>query len=131
MTSGARAVTAPLLHKLENMTDTSLSLYIDDGAIFACGRKWLNVKQTMRECYSTCVEWLMRAGLSVEPEKTELLFFKKWKDKPASPNYIHLPLPLQNTYYRVQASNTLRYLSFFLDTGLMWKHHVEVMCNRT
>ena len=50
---------APLLRKLENMTDTSLSLYIDDGAIFACRRKWLNVEQTMRECYSTCVEWLM------------------------------------------------------------------------
>jgi hypothetical protein len=60
----------------------------------------------------------------------ELIFFRKGREKSALPNYIHLPLPAMNTYYRVQASTTLQYLGFFLDTRLLWTHHVEVMCNR-
>jgi ribonuclease HI len=122
--------TAPLLHKMRALADHSLGMYIDDGAIFACGRKWKDVEGAMRNCYAVCVEWLTRAGLNVEPEKSELLFFRKRKKGPAPPNYIHLPLPAANTYYRVQADNKLRYLGFFLDSGLTWSHHVEVMCNR-
>ena len=80
--------------------------------------------------YSTCIEWLTRAGLKVEPDKTELLFFRKQGEKTDSPHYIHLPLPTLNTYYKVQATSNLRYLGFFFDTKLSWTHHVEVMCNR-
>ena len=46
------------------------------------------------------------------------------------PNYIYLPLPSHNTYYKVPAANTLRYLGFFFDARLSWTHHVNVMCNR-
>lgn len=42
----------------------------------------------------------------------------------------HLPNPTFNTYYRVPASNTIRYLGFFFDTRLNWTRHVEVVCNR-
>ena len=89
-------------------------MYIDDGAIFACGKKWKDVEQAMRDRYTTCIEWLTHVGLNIEPDKTELLFFRKRKGKPAPPNYIHLPLPAMNTYYRVWANTTLRYLGFFL-----------------
>jgi hypothetical protein len=91
--------TAPRLHKMRALVDHSLSMYIDDGAIFACGRKWKDVEGAMRNCYTECVEWLTWAGLNVEPEKSELLFFRKWKKGLAPPNYIHLPLPAANMYY--------------------------------
>ena len=122
--------TSPLLHKMKNWTNTSLGMYIDDGAIFACGSKWEEVQNALRDGYSTCVEWLTRAGLNAEPDKTELIFFRKPGKQDEPPRHIHLPLPSLNTYYRVSAERTIRYLGFFFDTRLSWTHHVEVMCNR-
>jgi hypothetical protein len=123
--------TSPLLHKMRSWIDSSLGMYIDDGVIFACGRDWESIESTMRNGYSECIEWLTRAGLNVEPDKSELLFFKKRGEQLDPPCYIHLPNPLLNTYYRVQATNTLRYLGFYFDDRLNWKHHVDVVCNRT
>ena len=122
--------TSPLLHKMKEWTNASLGMYIDDGAIFACGDNWTKIEDTMRQGYSTCLNWLMRAGLNAEPDKTELIFFRKPRDRVEPPNYIHLPLPSHNTYYRVPTKNTLRYLGFFFDIKLSWSHHVTVMCNR-
>jgi len=106
-------------------------MYIDDGVIFACGKSWERVETEMRERYRECEEWLTRAGLNVESDKSELLFFKKRRERDEPPSYIHLPNPSLNTYYRVPATGTLRYLGFFFDTRLNWSHHVEVVCNRT
>ena len=122
--------TSPLLHKMRNWLKASLGMYIDDGVIFACGKDWERIETTMRDGYSECVEWLSRAGLNVEPDKTELLFFKKRREQLKPPSYVHLPNPSLNTYYRVQATNTIRYLGFHFDTNLNWSRHVDVVCNR-
>jgi hypothetical protein len=108
-----------------------LGMYIDDGAIFACGKTWSEVDEILRMRYSKCVNWLARAGLNTEPDKLELIYFKKCGEHSEPPPYIHLPLLLHNTYYRVTRSNTLRYLGFFFNSKLNWKHHIKVMCNRT
>ena len=123
--------TSPILYKMKEWAKASLGMYVDDGAIFASGRDWLDIESTMRVGYSACIDWLSRAGLNAEPDKTELIFFKRRLEKTTPPRHIHLPLPSLNTYYRVQTSSTLRYLGFFFDTKLSWTHHVEVMCNRT
>jgi hypothetical protein len=123
--------TSPLLYRMRNWNKAALGMYIDDGVIFACGRDWDIIESTMRDGYRDCVEWLSRAGLNMEPDKSELLFFKKRSERLDPPRYIHLPNPALNTYYRVQATNTLRYLGFFFDTRLNWNYHVEVVCNRT
>ena len=107
--------TLPLLHKMKEWTNSSLGIYIDDGAIFACRDFWAKVDSTMQKGYSICLDWLTRAGLNAEPDKTELIFFQKPRDKVDSPNYIFLSLPSHNTYYKVQTANTLRYLGFYFD----------------
>src|SRR6202789_2695412 len=122
--------TSALLYKMKNWNKASLGMYIDDGVIFACGQTWEHIESTMRDSYSECVDWLTRAGLNVEPDKSELLFFRKRGARDDPPHYIHLPNPTYNTYYRVQAANTLRYLGFFFDARLNWSYHVEVVCNR-
>jgi hypothetical protein len=122
--------TSSLLHKMKDWTNASLGMYIDDGAIFTCGDNWEKIEATMRDGYSACLDWLTRAGLNVEPDKTELIFFRKPRERIDSPSYIHLPLPTRSSTYRVSATNTLRYLGFFFDTQLNWSHHVNVMCNR-
>lgn len=122
--------TSPLLHKMKEWTNSSLGMYIDDGVIFACGDNWAKIENAMRHGYSICLNWLNRAGLNAEPDKTELIFFRKPRERVDPPSYIHLPLPSHNTYYRVLTKNTLRYLGFFFDLKLSWTHHVNVMCNR-
>jgi hypothetical protein len=105
-------------------------MYINDGAIFACGNSWAKIETAMRKGYTTCLNWLMKAGLSAEPDKTELIFFRKQREREEPPNSIRLPLPVHNTSYSVPVKNTIRYLGFFFDTKLSWAHHVSVMCNR-
>ncbi len=122
--------TSPLLHRIRNWDKSSLGMYIDDGVIFACGRNWEHIESTMCFGYTDCVEWLTRSGLNAEPAKTKLLFFKKGREQDEPPQYIHLPDPTHNTYYRAQAANTIRYLGFFFNARLNWTHHVEVVCNR-
>jgi Reverse transcriptase (RNA-dependent DNA polymerase)/Endonuclease-reverse transcriptase len=122
--------TSPLLHKMKEWTNASLGMYVDDGVIFACGDSWETIENTMRTGYTTCSEWLVRAGLNAEPDKTELIFFRRRKERVDPPQSLQLPLITQNATYKVTAANTLRYLGFFFDTRLTWSHHVNVMCNR-
>jgi hypothetical protein len=69
--------TSSLLHKMKNWTNTSLGMYIDDGAIFVCGDNWESIETTMQTGYAKCLDWLTRAGLNAKPDKTELIFFRK------------------------------------------------------
>ena len=92
---------------MQGWNNTLLGMYIDNGAIFACGWDWDDVANILRERYVRCVEWLTKAGLKVELDKTELIFFKRSRDKSVLPASIQLPLPTPNTHYRVQATNTL------------------------
>ena len=122
--------TSPLLHKMKNWARSSLGMYIDDGVIFACGREWKQIEDTICKGYSECAEWLTRAGLNIEPDKSELLFFCKRGEKSDPPPYIHLPNHALQTYYQVPATSTIRYLGFFFDNRLNWSHHVNTVCNR-
>ena len=69
--------TSPLLHKMRNWARAALGMYIDDGVIFACGREWKQIEDTIQKGYTECAEWLTRAGLNIELDKSELLFFRK------------------------------------------------------
>jgi len=99
--------TSPLLHLMQSWNNTLLGMYIDDGAIFACRRDWDDVANILRERYVRCMEWLTKAGLKAEPDKTELIFFKRSRDKSVPPASIQLPFLTPNMHYRVQATNTL------------------------
>ncbi len=122
--------TSPLLHKMLGRINLALGMYIDDGALLACSCSWKAIESALWESYTICAEWLTRAGLAIEPGKTELMYFKKQKEKSPPPPYIHLPLPLEQMYYCVSASPILWYLGFFMDACLTWTYHMEVMCNR-
>jgi Reverse transcriptase (RNA-dependent DNA polymerase) len=119
----------PLLHHMRGLNKTSLSMYIDDGAIFACGRDWNEIEEAMQAGYTTCIEWLTRAGLNVESDKTKLIFF--WKkmgeirsahtDPPSTPLLQHI-LPSLGSEYA-----SLPWLLLRHTTNLIapYKHHVQ------
>jgi hypothetical protein len=56
---------------------TSLSMYVDDGVIFAAADTWSQMAARLQEGYRDCINWLTRAGLSAEPDKTDILFFRR------------------------------------------------------
>jgi hypothetical protein len=71
--------------------NSSLGMYIDDGILFACAEDWSDVERLLRARYTVCEGWLRRAGLAIEPDKTELLFFEKpYERSPMPPCYASL-----------------------------------------
>jgi hypothetical protein len=125
--------THALLRMTRDLKWTSLNLYIDDGAILACGKTWAEVESSLVAAYTSCASWLDRSGLKAEPDKTELMYFRRRHEKTDPPGQIFLPQNPQHPQqgkYKVTAAHRLRYLGFFLDHKLRWEHHVNVMCNR-
>jgi hypothetical protein len=112
--------------------NSSLGMYIDDGILFACAEDWSDVERLLRARYTVCEEWLRRAGLAIEPDKTELLYFEKPYERSPMPPPSRLLLPDRdaNTYYVVRLVETMRYLGFFIHRRLKWEPHVRIMCNR-
>ncbi len=122
--------TSPLLHKVRNWTRATLGMYIDNGVLFACSDQWSEVSEALSSHYTDCVDWLTRAGLLIEPDKTELMFFRcRCKQLPPLMT-IHLRILTEATYYQVKATTNVRYLSFFIDHKLNWTRHMDIMCNR-
>jgi hypothetical protein len=124
--------TSPLLLKMGRWNNSSLGMYIDDGTLFACAEEWMDMERLLRAWYTVCDEWLRRAGLAIEPDKTELLFFQKpYEHNPMpSPSWLLLPDRDTSTYYVVRPVETLRYLGFFIHCRLKWEPHVRIMCNQ-
>ena len=124
--------TSPLLHRMRGWNNSSLGMYVDDRVLFACAETWEGVTKLLRARYAVCLDWLTRAGLAIEPDRTELLFFRK----PGScniippPSRIILPDPAIKSYYVVAPTDTVRYLGFYINYKLDWSVHVNVMCNR-
>jgi hypothetical protein len=107
-------------------------MYVDDGIIFAQGRDWDTVTEALKAQYVICEEWLVRNNLAIEPEKTELIFFRPPRAKKnPPPDRLTIPATATSPSYRVNPKPTIRYLGFFINHKLDWKPHVEIMCNRT
>jgi hypothetical protein len=125
------AYTSPLLLKMGRWNNSSLRMYIDDGILFVCAEEWADVERLLRAWYMVCDEWLQCAGLAIEPDKMELLFFQKPFECNPMPSPTRLLLPDQDTcsYYVVRLVETLRYLGFFIHRRLKWEPHVRIMCN--
>ena len=123
--------TSPLL-SINSGEDTTLGMYVDDGVIFAQGDDWDTVNALLTARYQVCEEWLRRNNLAIEPEKTELVYFRKpWaRQTSPPPDRLYLPDPARSTYYRVSPKATVRYLGFFINHKLDWEPHVTTMCNR-
>ena len=88
----------------------------------------------MRTGYlSECSEWLTIAGLNVEPDKTELFFFKlQEEDGPRRPAPPTQPCA-QHLLPRPSGQHTSLpgfFKVFFFDVWLNWTQLVEVVCNR-
>jgi hypothetical protein len=122
--------TSPLLHKVRNWSNATLSMYVDNGVLFVCGADWTNVTESLSNQYTICTDWLTRAGLAAEPEKTEVLFFRQQWEREDPPSTLLLQTPAEQILYHVKPSTNVQYLGFFIDHRINWTRHVNIMCNR-
>jgi Reverse transcriptase (RNA-dependent DNA polymerase) len=110
-------------------------MFVDDGNIFARAPTYELLAHKLRECYSACHSWCRLAGLTIEPEKTEVLFFSRRRAAPAlhgnQPDRILLPDWEQSSYYAVKASESVRYLGIHFNHKLAWDKHISVVSSRT
>ena len=78
----------------------------------------------MSSCHQlgrACWDWLHSSGLAIEPDKTEVIFFTNSHARHQRPSHIWLADSSRALEYRVEASNTVRYLGIFFDHQLNWK----------
>jgi hypothetical protein len=84
---------SPLLYLLQRWNTSALSMYIDDGNILACGENYNNIISLLCSAYRVCWDWLTHAGLKIEPDKMEAIFFQNLRAKQVRPPAIWLADP--------------------------------------
>jgi hypothetical protein len=106
--------TANLLNASKQWEHSDLTMYIDDGMIYAVATK-------ARDRFHEVLAWLYRNGLDTDPAKTELMTFKKrtanrdlMGDTTLGLRYIDLIQGPSN----ITATNSLWYLGIYLDRHL-------------
>jgi hypothetical protein len=67
--------TSPLLRKALSWSSQDLALYVDDGCIYASGPTFVAVAHQLATAASLLLSWLRRLSLTVDADKTELMFF--------------------------------------------------------
>jgi hypothetical protein len=121
--------TSFLLHLSSTWTHSTLSLYVDDGAILSVSATPNSASTNAVRKLEETLRWLQSNGLMVDFDKTELMIF--------SPNRYRGPTTTEAAYsdptgtkHLVAPTTRLRYLGFFLTPTLDWRPHVSIMAMR-
>jgi hypothetical protein len=108
---------------------------LDNGNISTQGPTYQVVEHKLRDYYTECHSWCLRAGLTIKPDKTELIFFSCSCPNPTlygpRPLTTYLPNWEANTYYEVTTSDQVCYLSLHFNHKLAWDKHIAVVAMRT
>jgi hypothetical protein len=128
-------VTGPILRLAKDWNDTDLTLYIDDGNIFASSPTYEATAAKLTKAANEVFVWLQQAGFSVDKDKCEVMFFHPkltWKHvekhgKP--PPTLNLLLP-NGTDVVIKPATFIRYLGVFFMPRLNWSTHVKVLSTR-
>jgi hypothetical protein len=126
--------TSSLIEASERWTHCDLSMYMDDGAIYAVSATTTAVASKARHYYMKVLKWLDDNGLQADPSKMELMMFRPTR---ANPNLIGAEV-LGARYTdpnlgpnHITIVSHLRYLGVYIDHRLDWTRHVTIMANRT
>ena len=121
--------TSFLLTMSATWTHSSLSLYVDDGAIFSVSATPYSAAQNAQSKLEDTLRWLHVNSLTANYDKTELMIF--------SPPRYRGPMATGISYldpsdirHHVKATTRIRYLGFFLTPTLDWRPHVSIMAMR-
>ena len=118
----------PLLRVTEAWHFKSLLTYIDDGTIVAMGANHQSVIWKCADGFFTIMDWLLRNGLRLDPNKMEFIAFQPRHANPecvrALRPSIDLRIPGGGTL-QVRQSSLVRYLGIFIDDKFNWEPHIK------
>jgi Reverse transcriptase (RNA-dependent DNA polymerase) len=125
--------TSPLLREAIGWEDQDLSLYVDDGLIFASAPTFNSAAAKVVSASAQAFTWLRSFGLKIDLDKTEFMFFHP--PHPQHQTIGHKPstITLQDGHsnpFSVKPTNSICYLSVFFTPKLDWSLHVTTMANR-
>jgi Reverse transcriptase (RNA-dependent DNA polymerase) len=124
--------TSPLLHRSLDFQDGDLTLYVDDGCLYASGPTFISALRKVTRLFETVLSLLHRMGLEADPDKTEVMFFhpRITPHHGLRPVTTTINIGTGKTLV-VTLSNSVRYLGVFFTPKLDWKLHITMMANRT
>jgi hypothetical protein len=125
--------TASLLDIAKMWVHKDLTLYVDDGAIYATSATTMAATEVTLDGYKEVLGWLRANGLDADPSKTKLMIFTRQR---ANPNIVRGPNmearyddPIRRRR-TVRMVTHLRYLGVYIDRSLKWDQHISIMTNR-
>jgi hypothetical protein len=124
--------TASLLEKASTWTHRDLTLYVDDGAIYATSATTSAATESAIAGYEIALDWLRTNGLEADPSKTELMtFVRRRQPEKTGGNTLGARYgDKSNALNRITTVKWLRYLGVYITEDLKWKRHVDIMTNR-
>jgi hypothetical protein len=125
--------TAQLLKIANTWTHRDLSIYVDDGAIFATSATTKAATTSTLEGFNVALKWLHTNSLDVDLSKCKLMIFHKTRKcanllggEITEVRYLDSALG-PNT---IKTTKSLKYLGIYINHRLCWTKHVEIMTNR-
>ena len=122
--------TSFLLTLSTTWSHSSLSLYVDDGAILSVSATPYSAAQNAQSKLEETLHWLHTNGLTADYDKTELMIFSPPRYKGPKITGISYTDPSNALKHHTTVTTRIRYLGFFLTPTLDWRPHVSIMANR-
>jgi len=126
--------TANLLEMTKQWSMRDLTMYVDNGAIYATSATIKGAADLVVEGYTKVLDWLFRNGLTADPDKCELMTFTHNR---ADPRKVGQPIlgikyddPVHGRQHIKHAKEPIQYLGIYIDQKLNWDHHTTIMANR-
>ena len=126
-------ITGPILRLAKSWDDTDLTLYIDDGNIFASELTYKATADKLTKAAQQVFSWLQDSGFSIDTDKCKFMFFHPritcniTYGKP--PMTITLQLP-DTSQVVIKLATSIRYLGVFFTPRLDWTIHMKTMSTR-
>jgi hypothetical protein len=122
--------TSPLLEKAKEWKFRDLTLYVDDGTIYATLAMVEGAVHRAREGLLECIKWLDRNGLAIDPSKTELMVFTPDRASRNLMGSTNVALQYDSPglgQQRLRCQPVIRYLGVYIRHDLKWTDHVHKM----
>ena len=123
-------ITGPILRLAETWDDSDLTLYVNDGLIFASGPTYAATAVKLTKAANCIFTWLRDVGFSIDADKCEAMFFHPRTTHDhlhgTPPANITVQLP-DNSLVTIKPATSLRYLGVFFTPCLNWMTHVKTM----
>jgi len=101
--------------------------YVDDHGFHAMGADLSTNIYTLRRTLDTATDILTKIGMSIDPDKCDLMHFSWQQGDTSSPS---ITTTLYGRQITITPPSSIRWLGFHLDRKLSFRHHVNLLAKK-